>query len=130
MTLDADGRGGKAIERQPAPTGVGADITDLAKQDVASLELLVPEQGLSTVYLWVRSSTAYIRDRLRYLEDVRALSKDLMIDLEARARMGEAKYGTRLKAHNGRDALVDLYQELLDAWVYLRQHIEEQKIRK
>jgi hypothetical protein len=46
-------------------------------------------------------------------------------DLEARAVEGEKKYGERLKANNGRDALVDAYQEALDLCMYLRQAIEE-----
>lgn len=48
-------------------------------------------------------------------------------DMLARDEVGRAKYGTPLQTHNGRDALVDLYQELLDACVYLRQEIEERK---
>lgn len=51
---------------------------------------------------------------------------DLVIaDMHERNRVGTAKYGTPLQAHNGRDVLVDRYQELLDACVYTRQEIEE-----
>ena len=46
-------------------------------------------------------------------------------DLEARISVGKAKYGERLTTHNDRDALLDLYQELLDATMYLRQVIYE-----
>ncbi len=46
-------------------------------------------------------------------------------DLRARIDSGEKKYGERLTTHNGRDALLDLYQELLDAVVYLRQALYE-----
>lgn len=53
---------------------------------------------------------------------------DLVVhDFEERAKMGEAKYGERLKAHNGRDALLDAYQEAIDLCMYLRQKIEENK---
>lgn len=52
--------------------------------------------------------------------------QDLVIeDMEERKRIGQARYGTLLQAHNGRDALVDLYQELLDACCYIRQLIAE-----
>lgn len=51
----------------------------------------------------------------------------VMADMEERDRVGRARYGTPLQTHNGRDALVDLYQELLDAVVYIRQVIEERK---
>lgn len=52
--------------------------------------------------------------------------QDLVIaDIETRKKVGLAKYGTLLQAHNGRDALVDAYQEALDLCQYLRQLIEE-----
>jgi len=46
-------------------------------------------------------------------------------DIEDRAIMGKKRYSTYLRAHNGRDALVDAYQEALDMVMYLRQAIEE-----
>ncbi len=49
----------------------------------------------------------------------------VIADMEERNRIGTEKYGTPLQAHNGRDALVDAYQEGLDLVVYLRQEIEE-----
>ena len=51
---------------------------------------------------------------------------DLVIgDMRARDYIGRARYGTPLRPGNGRDALVDLYEELLDAVVYARQAIFE-----
>ena len=50
----------------------------------------------------------------------------VLADLTNRALEGKEKYGEPLKAHNGRNALWDLYQELLDAAMYIRQVIEEQ----
>lgn len=51
---------------------------------------------------------------------------DLVIeDMQARDNVGRQRYGTPLQSNNGRDALIDLYQELLDAAVYTRQLIEE-----
>lgn len=46
-------------------------------------------------------------------------------DLKNRSEMGAKKYGETLHARNGRNAIVDLYQELLDAIQYLRQQLEE-----
>lgn len=46
-------------------------------------------------------------------------------DLLARKVFGLAKYGTVLQTGNGRDFLVDLYQELLDASVYARGRLLE-----
>lgn len=53
---------------------------------------------------------------------------DLVIaDIQNRDRFGEAKYKTRLQPFNGRNVLVDLYQEMLDGIVYIRQLIYEQE---
>lgn len=46
-------------------------------------------------------------------------------DMRERDNVGRARYGTPLQAHNGRDPLIDAYQEALDLVVYLRQFIEE-----
>lgn len=46
-------------------------------------------------------------------------------DFKRRAEMGKAQYGTYLETHNGRDALVDAYQEALDLCMYLKQTIME-----
>ena len=53
----------------------------------------------------------------------------VIADMQERDKHGEAKYGTRLQAFNGRSALTDAYQEALDLCVYLRQKIEEEKNR-
>lgn len=46
-------------------------------------------------------------------------------DMQARKRLGTQRYGTPLQAHNGRDALRDHYEELLDACAYARQMLFE-----
>lgn len=46
-------------------------------------------------------------------------------DMKARREHGIREYGRPVQPHNGRDALVDAYQECLDMCVYLRQAIEE-----
>ena len=51
----------------------------------------------------------------------------VVADMRERDQLGLCRYGTRLEAHNGRDALMDAYQEALDLCVYLRQAIEERK---
>jgi hypothetical protein len=60
------------------------------------------------------------------LHNMAPASWDLvMADISKRDKFGLAKYGTRLQPHNGRDALIDVYQELLDAVVYMRSVIYE-----
>lgn len=47
---------------------------------------------------------------------------DLVIkDMEERKRIGIERYGVALQANNGRDALRDTYEELLDACIYIKQ---------
>jgi hypothetical protein len=54
---------------------------------------------------------------------------DLVIqDLNTRAVEGYKKYGTFLMTHNGRNALMDAYQEVLDLAMYLRQLITEMEL--
>lgn len=53
---------------------------------------------------------------------------DLVVnDMKERDNLGRQRYNTPLRAWNGRDALVDAYQEVLDLAVYMRQELEERK---
>lgn len=53
----------------------------------------------------------------------------VIADMRERDNVGRRRYGTPLRANNGRDALIDAYQEILDLAVYLRQEIEERKCK-
>jgi hypothetical protein len=56
--------------------------------------------------------------------------QDLVIaDIEERKALGLSKYGTLLQANNGRDMLLDAYQEALDLVVYLKGRLEEDRLR-
>lgn len=67
-----------------------------------------------------------IEDQPPPLHNDRPAIADLVLeDVAERKRIGIERYGTPLQAHNGRDALVDAYQEALDLVMYLRQAIEE-----
>lgn len=50
----------------------------------------------------------------------------VIADIQARREVGIRRYGTALQPHNGRDALLDLYEELLDAAMYVKQRLIEQ----
>ena len=52
----------------------------------------------------------------------------VLADIQARADAGRAKYGTVLQSHNGRDALMDAYQEAIDLALYLRQAMVEREM--
>ena len=47
---------------------------------------------------------------------------------EERREFGVKKYGQGLQYSDGRDALVDLFQELLDGIVYARKAVKEEKL--
>ena len=52
--------------------------------------------------------------------DLIAACERIASDIEARAIVGEAKYGTHLHVNNGRTMLVDAYQEALDLLQYAK----------
>jgi hypothetical protein len=54
-----------------------------------------------------------------------AVWESVIDDMRARDAEGRHKYGVPLRPFNGRDVLVDAYQEALDLCVYLRQAIYE-----
>lgn len=72
------------------------------------------------------SSTASTLDQPQPQQNDQPAVWDLVMhDMKERDQLGRARYGTPLQPHNGRDALVDAYQEALDLAVYLRQAIYE-----
>jgi hypothetical protein len=87
---------GPRIKDQPAPApNAGASMHDLVAADLDALWSDAPD-------------VAKVRT-----------------DLADRKQVGLDRYGTTLQAGNGRDALVDAYQEALDLIVYLRQALAE-----
>ena len=49
----------------------------------------------------------------------------VIADMRERDRLGRERYGVPLQPHNGRDALLDMYEELLDACAYgMQVHME------
>ena len=51
---------------------------------------------------------------------------EVIKDLQARDKVGTVKYGTTLQSHNGRNCLMDAYQEALDLAMYLKQKLIEE----
>ena len=49
----------------------------------------------------------------------------VLSDMRERDAVGRQRYGTPLTSGNGRDHLVDAYQELLDSCVYLMNELDE-----
>jgi hypothetical protein len=57
--------------------------------------------------------------------DGRIVFVEMIHDLSRRAEVSKERYGTYLRTHNGRRALVDAYQEALDLCMYLKQLLME-----
>jgi hypothetical protein len=57
--------------------------------------------------------------------DLPAINELVISDLKERMDMGIDKYGMPLQPENGRDSLIDAYQEAMDLLLYLRQMIYE-----
>jgi hypothetical protein len=112
------------------PRGKGRDVIKLVQEDMLVLPVIQPEHGLETIYLWARSTAVYLKERINGDGIMPNVGRVIIADLEARAQLGEVKYGERLRAFNGRNAPVDAYQEALDLVNYLRQVFEESEIKK
>lgn len=49
------------------------------------------------------------------------------MDVQKRKELGANRYGTPLQPDNGRNALLDAYEEILDAACYLKQRLIEEE---
>lgn len=92
-----------ATNQQTPPRGDGGIVLDYVDAKLA-----------------IMLGAARMPQALRPLMDPESLVA-LREDLFERSEMGTKKYGTPLRVHNGRDPLVDLYQELQDAIMYSAQ---------
>lgn len=79
----------------------------------------MPCPGRDDVAAWVGAD-------LEQMVDDPELVEALDADLDDRVQVGFHRYGTRLQTFNGRDFLVDAYQEALDLAMYTRGAILEQ----
>jgi len=65
-----------------------------------------------------------------FKDEMIVVSNKIISDMKERNQFGIEKYGTPLQAFNGRNSLIDAYQELLDGMVYIEQSYIERKIDK
>lgn len=85
----------------------------------ATIVQQIPSDGTDDV------GYAMIAEIRSYLGVDTGICDQVIADFEARIAFGVAKYGKHLQTHNQRNALVDAYQELLDAAHYFKQdHME------
>lgn len=73
-------------------------------------------------------SSADEKEPMPLPDDNKAAQQLVIEDVTARALVGFRKYGTLLRPMNGRDNLMDAYQEGLDLVVYLRNEIHRREI--
>lgn len=52
--------------------------------------------------------------------DAPDIQSQVIADIEARRQVGIHRYGTALQPHNGRDMLLDAYEEAMDLCIYLK----------
>lgn len=58
------------------------------------------------------------------------VTKQVIKDLKQRQKDGIIEYGEVLQTNNGRNALLDAYEEMLDGSLYLRQYLMEEQERR
>lgn len=58
------------------------------------------------------------------------IHEQVIEDIKRRAEVGKQNYGTYLQANNGRDPLLDAYEEAQDLALYLKQAILEREATK
>lgn len=101
-----------------------SDVTSVIREKVlgAGDRFIMPEDGLNTVRLWVRSAAMYLKMlQLKTETDLATVGQELVADVED---------------HNvsemctGMPVLNLAYSELLNAWQYLEQHEEENREEK
>jgi hypothetical protein len=63
---------------------------------------------------------------LPVVNDESDVQSAVIADIEARRELGIRRYGTALQPHNGRNALLDAYEEAIDLCMYLKQRLIEE----
>ena len=70
----------------------------------------------------VKDVSDMVQDKIDKMDWAEAKWRDCVkYDLNQRKRVGQLRYGEPLRVFNGRNALIDAYQELLDGSLYLKQ---------
>ena len=59
-----------------------------------------------------------------------SITLDVIADLKEREQFGALKYGKFLTHHSGEDMMQHLYEELLDAALYIKTEMKKRKYNK
>lgn len=106
-------------QRSPATLGLGSILTD-DPEAVTCPRYERPEPPQEGLKLREGDQQLPVRR-----EGVRDVQSQVISDIVKRREVGVKRYGTPLQPHNGRDALQDLYEELLDGVMYVKQYMLE-----
>lgn len=110
-----------SILNQARPRGRGIDVAEAVKESVRGyVPRLHPplwRNEKSHQMLTIIAASMLLDSGVGF----GAIAGRIVGDIEARVSMGARKYGERLTTHNGRDAALDAYQEVLDAILYTGQ---------
>ncbi len=115
--LDAESRAAVATITRVEPPVLTSHEVDEIVAAIRSKEPMTPEEEARCV--------PYYEEQLAPTGDGTEILPLVIADLQRRGAMGLRKYGTPLRAGNGRNALRDAYEECQDMALYLRQAIEE-----
>lgn len=80
---------------------------------------------------WNEETASWEWEEVEYLRNTKesdpeeSITKNVIRDLQERERFGALKYGKYLTHHTTEDTLNHLYNELLDAAVYIRVEIKK-----
>lgn len=101
------------------------EIYALLKQELNQDTTKYPDCFESQILTGAVQLACLTRSYQKKLHNGDELLKQLNEDLDNRYNLGKERYNVALQPFNGRDALQDAYEELIDAVFYLRQALYE-----
>lgn len=102
-------------------------VWDLVLNDINGGMSEIEETTSKALYNQAAQLGLFIKAYKENCIDTSILLERVKEDIVERNAAGISKYGIALQPFNGRDALQDAYEEVLDLIVYLRQRIYEEQ---
>lgn len=130
--MSTPSRANREGDSQPLPLPSGAPIAHhLVMNDIEG-NMMAGKTTIVDLYESLLSGALLLKEtlhsrRAQILQPPSFFAKVIRGDLEQRLQLGVSRYGQPLQPFNGRDSLLDAYEEVLDALVYLRTAIYEQE---
>jgi hypothetical protein len=116
-------RAGREGDSQPLPSPSHAPISHrLVQHDIEFFDVDMGPTDLEGLYASLLGGALLLREKMG---GVLVTGLAVYGDLEQRLQLGLTRYGQPLRPFNGRNQLLDAYEEVLDALVYLRSAMYE-----